>query len=660
MKRSTKVLFVFICALCLSGCVVPSGTNEEVLESASSIAMEFSSSGLNIGDNIKPILANLDHDTYKEVTYGITGSLHEDMPKYRFEATGMTPVRETEEWSSGYVMGLKIFDDNNLLILEADFLQTYGGEELGYFVYNEMMDTMGLHVVDVNFDGYKDVIILNNFGGAHSNTWYDCWLWDSETAAFVESESFAEICNPALDPEKKCIYSTGGSGAAYWGGSIYQYINGKFVITNDLNTYLDGLVETELVNEEMVVVREVRYSDGDKTEAVEMQCYQSSELWQLDHPRWYWSGGHKADQWLGEDQVIKVSWKAIDFGGDFFHLYVVVDGDTEYYVGYFFGDNFTTDFMGDDVMSPGAMKLEPWNADTPENTLTYFRSIWTGAGEWFYLYRKSDTELAVMNHEYVYGRGWDKQEDYKEILAIPLTKAGQIQVEDPVIIRKPYLWNDTNPIVYDGCLLGGTQRWSTWIPKNQLEFETEISGDMGYHLFQNGKYLDTVSVPYDGFVIEPIEVQYNGEPFKGLAINNVLPTLFGEKISIDESESVYQNYMAQILTENGLEGEPVHISQIIKTDLENDGTDEELIIASGDNYSIVVLRKAADDNFESIFLVKDIKTSYIDKYSLCEVVDLNYDDVCDLLIRKERDGKYYYQVYEFLDNKFEIVIGNGN
>lgn len=130
--------------------------------------------------------------------------------------------------------------------------------------------------------------------------WYDCWLWNAETSSFVASESFVEICNPALDPEKKCIYSAGGSGAAYWGGSIHKYIDGEFVVANDFYTDWNGLVETELVNGVIEVIREVSYLAGDETEAVEREYYKNSELWQLDNPHWYWVGGHQADQWLGE------------------------------------------------------------------------------------------------------------------------------------------------------------------------------------------------------------------------------------------------------------------------------------------------------------------------------------------------------------------------
>jgi len=230
-------------------------------------------------------------------TYEVKARVHESMPEYRFVAKGL--LQRPEDWAFGYVIGLDVFDENGKSILSADFSETSeSGQVVGYPVFNEMMDTMGLHVTDVNFDGYKDVIILNTFAGAHANTWYDCWLWDSKTSSFVKSESFSEICNPALDRDNECIYSAGGSGAAYWGGRIYKFIDDEFVLTNELDTDFDGLVERALVNGKMEVVREVSFDGDEQIIEREMEYYRNNELWQLSHPRWYWYGGHHADKWL--------------------------------------------------------------------------------------------------------------------------------------------------------------------------------------------------------------------------------------------------------------------------------------------------------------------------------------------------------------------------
>ena len=103
-----------------------------------------------------------------EYVYEVTGRVNEFIPEYRYQATGI--ASGTDEWSVGYITGLTVYNENGRIPLHADFTDGKPGNP----IYFNMMDTMGLHILDVNFDGYKDVIILKDFGGAHSNTWYDC------------------------------------------------------------------------------------------------------------------------------------------------------------------------------------------------------------------------------------------------------------------------------------------------------------------------------------------------------------------------------------------------------------------------------------------------------------------------------------------------------
>ena len=255
---------------------------------------------MNLDGSDKQLLVDLDRDAYKTVTYEINANLHEAMPEYHFVATGMTRVGE--EWGTGYVMGLEVYDENGLSLLSADFSQASFDQVIGNPVYNEMMDTMGLHVTDVNFDGYKDVIILNSYSGAHGNTWYTGWLWNPETVSFVEAKSFAGICNPALDPEKKCIYSTGGSGADHNEWDIYQFIDGEFVVTNSLSYELSEkgyhFIEQKLENGKLEVIRDDLIQADRFHDALSAAGYINDDRWQLEHPRWYGVGGHQADQWL--------------------------------------------------------------------------------------------------------------------------------------------------------------------------------------------------------------------------------------------------------------------------------------------------------------------------------------------------------------------------
>lgn len=83
------------------------------------------------------------------------------------------------------------------------------------------------------------------------------------------------------------------------------------------------------------------------------------------------------------EPITKISWKVIDYGGSpYFHLYVTLNDKADYYVGYFYGENFET---GEFI-------------DTPANVLTAASAEWAGMGELFYIYQKSETELTLMNH----------------------------------------------------------------------------------------------------------------------------------------------------------------------------------------------------------------------------------------------------------------------
>lgn len=86
--------------------------------------------------------------------------------------------------------------------------------------------------VDVNFDGSLDLVIPIDAGGAHNNTMFDAYVWDSAANQFIEAPSFQNIHRPSLDPANQRILSSAGnssSSSSYW---MYAYENGQFVQTN--------------------------------------------------------------------------------------------------------------------------------------------------------------------------------------------------------------------------------------------------------------------------------------------------------------------------------------------------------------------------------------------------------------------------------------------
>ena len=207
---------------------------------------------------------------------------------------------------------------------------------------------------------------------------------------------------------------------------------------------------------------------------------------------------------------------------------MTLDEKADYYAGYFYGEDFLTDKSSS-------------NSDAPENAITSFSTWWAVGGEWFYIYQKSDTELALMNHWVESQLKPEEQEEYKEILIIPIESGKRVEVEDPIIVNNQYFWTQEEcSIVYDGYVLVG-MNFSQWLPVYDYDFTEIIKGNEGYRLYENSKYLDTVPgssiAPWEDFGgwAERVELYYEDEPFNGLAINNVYPVRFGERTSLNTS-----------------------------------------------------------------------------------------------------------------------------
>ena len=53
------------------------------------------------------------------------------------------------------------------------------------------VEAFKLEVIDLNFDGYNDLRILNN-EGATGNNWYDTWVYNQKTKTFVKNQFLSQ------------------------------------------------------------------------------------------------------------------------------------------------------------------------------------------------------------------------------------------------------------------------------------------------------------------------------------------------------------------------------------------------------------------------------------------------------------------------------------
>ena len=129
--------------------------------------------------------------------------------------------------------------------------------------------------------------------------------------------------------------------------------------------------------------------------------------------------------------------------------------------------------------------------------------------------------------------------------------------------------------------------------------------------------------------------------------------------------------------EEGIENPVSHIKEIIRVDLDGDGTQEVVLTANDttDNMfhdrkkganAIVLFRKIVDGKVHQDIVVQDLwleepeeATLYRYLFEVCEIADLDGDGIMEVIIK----GWYYegeeYCVYKLIDHKLELVAVNG-
>jgi hypothetical protein len=212
-----------------------------------------------------------------------------------------------------------------------------------------------------------------------------------------------------------------------------------------------------------------------------------------------------------------------------------------------------------------------------------------------------------------------------------------------------------------GCLIGGSlgERWLS-----SEEARTKLSGGERYQLLSLCGLSSTVQGSKPKSVGDPCPKTLNvlfpdssvaDEPLVALEAPSWTP-IPRKVVHLSGENATYKAAVRQILQQKGLQNPTVKLSQVLRVDLDNDGVDEVLVVATylGDKenspppsakagtYSLVLLRKVAGHQIKNIMLreeyhVKKGEFNAPSEYSIAAVADLNGDGFMEIVVC----GRYY-------------------
>ena len=146
-----------------------------------------------------------------------------------------------------------------------------------------------LFVVDANFDGQKDVLVVNGMYGTQGTFQYTCFL--NRDGRFVHCESFSKISNAAIDRENQVVLGFRSNHSRSISRLIYQYVHEEFVLTGELTHDNLGygregtVIEARLLDGEMTVVSTAPETDYSEEELYAM-FWEPETQWMIRVDRW--------------------------------------------------------------------------------------------------------------------------------------------------------------------------------------------------------------------------------------------------------------------------------------------------------------------------------------------------------------------------------------
>ena len=155
--------------------------------------------------------------------------------------------------------------------------------------------TGGLIITDVNFDGQKDLLVLNGHFGNQGFVTFSCFMGNGAAYDNERRGGFSPILNPSLDVENGRVLSTWRNMASSHSWAMYSFVDGLFVKTAVLTIELVFFEDGALVNERRytderlvngVWETEVFWTRDYTEDELELMFYHEDSFWGLYSDKW--------------------------------------------------------------------------------------------------------------------------------------------------------------------------------------------------------------------------------------------------------------------------------------------------------------------------------------------------------------------------------------
>lgn len=241
--------------------------------------------------------------------------------------------------------------------------------------------------------------------------------------------------------------------------------------------------------------------------------------------------------------------------------------------------------------------------------------------------------------------------------------------------------NDLHAIVEtkEGCLIGGVQN-GRWVAAEKIENSIKSPLKVNLYAFQNSRPETLVSE--DGECHRSWKSQSGAELNEGIAIQSPAWNPWPRSPrAIDPKDTTYVKIIRDILNGAGVKNPTVNITEGYKVDLDGDGKDEAIIVASyaknrvseltgighqtvAGDYAIVLVRKIIGAKVSNLFLVKDIRRGadvggLMRGYHLSAIADVNGDGQMEVVLYSAYYEGSSSDIFEIKGTKVNAVLGCG-